>query len=83
MENPSLNNFSLNLSEVVINFAGFPATTLPAGKLLVTTEPQPTIQLSPKVTPSRITDRAPIKQLFPIIISPNKSEYPTPSFDTE
>lgn len=50
-------------------------------KDFVTTLPAATTILSAKVTPSNITEFAPIKQLFPILIAPKVSITPIRQFD--
>lgn len=65
----SFNNlfFFINYTNGLTIFAGFPAITLlPSSKLFVTTEPAPTIVLSPKLTPGNITEFIPIQQFLPI-----------------
>ena len=47
-----------------IIFAGFPATITSSGISLVTTEPAPTTEFSPIVTPLKIVAPAPIQQFF-------------------
>ena len=58
--------FSYSSSTLHILFAGTPAITLPFSKLLVTTLPAPTIQLSARVTPGSNILPTPMKQLSPI-----------------
>ena len=49
-------------------FAGLPATIVLAGTSFVTTEPAATMELSPMVTPAKITQLPPIHTSFPILI---------------
>ena len=52
----------------LINFAGFPATTVLSGTSFVTTLPAPTMEFSPMVTPGRIVAAIPIHAFFLICI---------------
>ena len=68
--------FSQKASKLIITFAGFPAATLFAGMDFVTTDPAPTIVLSPIVTFLNIIELIPTNTLFPIITSPpRRSDY--------
>ena len=49
-----------------MNRAGFPATIVLSGTSLVTTEPAPTMALSPIVTLGKMVACAPIHAPFPI-----------------
>src|SRR5712672_2506189 len=51
-------------SNVLIATAGFPATTVFAGTLLVTTDPAATTEFSPMVTPFRMVAFIPIQTLL-------------------
>ena len=48
--------------------AGFPATTVPGGTSLVTTEPAPTTEPSPTVTPGTMVTLAQSQTSFPMRI---------------
>src|SRR5204863_8583846 len=56
----------LAFQNVFTTAAGFPATIMFAGMLFVTTAPAATMELSPLVTPFRITAFIPIQTLSPI-----------------
>lgn len=66
----SLSCFYLYSSMLHMILQGAPAATLLLGISLLTILPAPMIQLSPIVTPGRMTLRHPIKQFCPILIGP-------------
>ena len=52
---------------ILMIFAGLPATTTPEGISLTTTLPAPMVTLSPMVTPGSIVTEPPIQTLLPIV----------------